>query len=53
MIVDTSAVIAILCDEAEAVSCAHALENSAVRGLSVANFVEAGRGGGMALSWRC
>jgi ribonuclease VapC len=41
MIVDTSALIAILRDEPEAPSCAHAIENSAVRRLSAANFVEA------------
>jgi len=41
MIVDTSALIAILRDEPEASSCAHAIENSAVRRLSAANFVEA------------
>ena len=41
MIVDTSALIAILRDEPEAVSCAHAIENSAVRRVSAANFVEA------------
>jgi ribonuclease VapC len=41
MIVDTSALIAILRDEPEASSCAHAIENRAVRRLSAANFVEA------------
>jgi len=41
MIVDTSALIAILRDEPEASSCAHAIENSAVRRVSAANFVEA------------
>jgi len=41
MIVDTSALIAILRDEPEAVSCAHAIENSVVRRVSAANFVEA------------
>jgi ribonuclease VapC len=41
MIVDTSALIAILRDEPEALSCAHAIENSAVRRVSAANFVEA------------
>jgi ribonuclease VapC len=41
MIVDTSALIAILRDEPEAVSFARAIENSAVRRLSAANFVEA------------
>jgi uncharacterized protein with PIN domain len=34
MIVDTSALIAILRDEPEAVSCAHAIENSGVRRVS-------------------
>src|SRR5262249_36373517 len=41
MIVDTSALIAILLDEPEAASCAHAIENSVVRRVSAANFVEA------------
>ena len=41
MIVDTSALIAILRDEPEAPACAHAIENSAVRRASAANFVEA------------
>jgi ribonuclease VapC len=41
MIVDTSALIAILRDEPEAEACARALENSVVRRLSAANFVEA------------
>jgi ribonuclease VapC len=41
MIVDTSALIAILRDEPEAPACAHAIENSAVRRVSAANFVEA------------
>jgi ribonuclease VapC len=41
MIIDTCALIAILRDEPEASSCAHAIENSAVRRLSAANFVEA------------
>jgi ribonuclease VapC len=41
MIVDTSALIAILRDEPEAEACARALENSVARRLSVANFVEA------------
>jgi ribonuclease VapC len=41
MIVDTSALIAVLRDEPEAVSCAHTIENSAVRRVSAANFVEA------------
>src|SRR6266550_1129772 len=41
MIVDTSALIAILRDEPEAASCAHAIENSVVRRVSAGNFVEA------------
>src|SRR5262249_30791232 len=41
MIVDTSALIAILRDEPEASFCAHAIENSAIRRVSAANFVEA------------
>jgi ribonuclease VapC len=41
MIVDTSALIAILRDEPEALSCAHAIESNAVRRVSAANFVEA------------
>src|SRR5215813_2707435 len=41
MIVDTSALIAILRDEPEASFCAHTIENSAVRRVSAANFVEA------------
>jgi ribonuclease VapC len=41
MIVDTSALIAILRDEPEAGACARAIENSAVRRVSAANFVEA------------
>jgi ribonuclease VapC len=41
MIIDTSALIAILRDEPEALSCAHAIENSVVRRLSAANFLEA------------
>jgi len=41
MIVDTSALIAILRDQPEASFCAHAIENSAVRHVSAANFVEA------------
>ncbi len=40
MIVDTSALIAILRDEREADACARALENSFVRRISAANFVE-------------
>jgi hypothetical protein len=41
MIVDTSALIAILRDEPEAASCAPEIENSVVRRVSAANFVEA------------
>ena len=41
MIVDTSTLIAILRDEPEAASCAHAIENSAVRRVAAAYFVEA------------
>jgi ribonuclease VapC len=41
MIVDTSALIAILRDKPEALSCAQAIENSGVRRVSAANFVEA------------
>jgi uncharacterized protein with PIN domain len=41
MIVDTPALIAILRDEPEAASCAHAIENSVVRRVLAANFVEA------------
>jgi len=41
MIIDTSALIAILRDEEEAPACAQAIENSAVRRVSAANFVEA------------
>jgi ribonuclease VapC len=41
MIVDTSALTAILRDEPEAPACARAIENSAVRRVSAANFVEA------------
>ncbi|HEY7299481.1 MAG TPA: type II toxin-antitoxin system VapC family toxin [Xanthobacteraceae bacterium] len=40
MIVDTSAVIAILRDEPEAEVCARAIEVSAARRISAANFVE-------------
>jgi ribonuclease VapC len=41
MIVDTSALIAILRDELEALACAHAIANSAVCRVSAANLVEA------------
>ena len=40
MIIDTSALIAILRDEPEAKDCALAIEKSANRRLSAANFVE-------------
>src|SRR3982074_3891380 len=40
MIVDTSALIAILRDEPEAAACAHSIESSADRRISAANFVE-------------
>ena len=41
MIVATSAVVAILRDEPEAEACARAIESSAVRCISAANFLEA------------
>ena len=41
MIIDTSAVIAILRAEAEAEDCARAIEDNTVRRMSAANFVEA------------
>src|SRR4030081_3284212 len=41
MIVDTSALIAILRDEPEAAACAHSIESAAHRRISAANFVEA------------
>jgi ribonuclease VapC len=41
MIVDTSALLAILRDEPEAEVCARAIESSAVRRVSAGNFVEA------------
>jgi ribonuclease VapC len=41
MIVDTSALIAILRDEPEAKSCARAIESAGTRRISAANFVEA------------
>ncbi len=41
MIVDTSALIAILRDEPEAVACAEAIEAAPARRMSAANFVEA------------
>jgi ribonuclease VapC len=40
VIIDTSALIAILRDEPEAARCARAIESSAVRRLSAASFVE-------------
>jgi uncharacterized protein with PIN domain len=42
MIIDTSALIAILRDEPEAASCAQAIEAAARRRISAVNFVEAG-----------
>jgi ribonuclease VapC len=41
MIVDTSALIAILRDEPEAAACAHAIESNPDRRVSAANFVKA------------
>jgi ribonuclease VapC len=41
MIIDASAIIAILRDEAEALSFARAIETSNIRRVSAANFVEA------------
>ena len=41
MIVDTSALVAILRDEPEAAACARAIERSRVRRMSAANFLEA------------
>ncbi len=41
MIIDTSALIAILRDEPEANACARAIEHSSIRRISAANFVEA------------
>jgi len=40
MIIDTSALIAILRDEPEAQDCARAIERNPIRRLSAANFVE-------------
>lgn len=40
MIIDTSALIAILRDEPEAIACARAIEVAASRRISAANFVE-------------
>ena len=41
MIVDTSALIAILRDEPEAAPCAQAIERAAIRRISAVNFLEA------------
>jgi ribonuclease VapC len=41
MIIDTSAIIAILRHEPEAMRCARAIESAAIRRISAANFVEA------------
>jgi ribonuclease VapC len=41
MIIDTSALVAILRDEPEAEICAHAIESAAERRISAVNFVEA------------
>jgi ribonuclease VapC len=41
MIIDTSALIAILRDEPEAASCARAIETATTRCVSAINFVEA------------
>ena len=41
MIIDTSALIAILRDEPEATSCARAIANALTRRISAANFLEA------------
>jgi ribonuclease VapC len=41
VIIDTSALIAILRDEPEAAACAKAIEAASRRGISAANFVEA------------
>ena len=41
MIIDTSALVAILRDEAEAEICARAIESAAERRISAVNFVEA------------
>jgi ribonuclease VapC len=42
VIIDTSALIAILRDEPEAQACAQAIESAAVRRLSAASYVEVG-----------
>jgi ribonuclease VapC len=41
MIIDTSALVAILRDEPEAMACARAIENATSRRVSAASFVEA------------
>lgn len=41
MIVDTSALLAILRDEPEAAACARAIESVSIRRISAANFLEA------------
>ena len=41
MIVDTSALLAILRDEPEAATCARAIESVSIRRISAANFLEA------------
>ena len=40
MIIDTSAIIAILRDEPEAISCARAIADATIRRISAVNFVE-------------
>jgi len=40
MIIDTSAIVAILRDEAEAISCARAIADATTRRVSAVNFVE-------------
>ncbi len=40
MIIDTSALVAILRDEAEAEMCARAIESAVERGISAVNFVQ-------------
>jgi ribonuclease VapC len=40
MIIDTSAIIAILRDEPEPISCARAIADAALRRVSAVNFVE-------------
>src|ERR1700674_2854469 len=41
MIIDTSAIVAILRDEAEAMSCVHAIDVAKSRRVSAVNYVEA------------